>query len=798
MVTVGAHTLKRSVLAAGASSGAVRAATASKSVSSLPGPTRKSSRSLASRVRRAWKRWSSEDGRRTRVGAMVAAFKMGIYFKVFITLLIAGRFLFSSVQMSFPTSAIDVDAHHSRLRSSTHAPAARVIVVAERGDAHKLSALLRSLSSARYGGAKVDLDVWTFRSSMCNAVPLPLYPLAVVVFGPPRFDHSIDSAVASLRWPHGRKTFVAVKDEPDWARTWIATSGTANETIVFVDATSARAVSPAYYEWLVAARARMGAGTRVNAAVFALDAVGAPGAKPGTGAVLTEAFMPATTVFSPTQDAWSAFLEWHEKQSARWFSRPRIPRALRTSGYDLIKSFRVHPLRAWFSQFLFNFEERVVHPILPGGKALILHTSKPVNGRRRGAGEVWGVHLVSPADLSGLFSGSVDKLPIPEKPKVLKWDASINPYGSAFGIETSGISTQIQLVRLQDVMSAEGATKYLAELDHVVEFSNTRAAGSPLWIMVVSGANANEVLSWLCNVATLGIVPKPLVLFAADARVAARLKKFVAEQPALLKETLVVSLDGALGALQRADDTMTPGSPADLRQLVEHAVLVRDLLGHGVALVQMHNSQIWLEDPQLHLRTAVDLGEQFAFGERVPGTVGGPEMVVAGTEGASIRDSLLFVRPTPATRRLWSEVASRLYREYRESMDVGDESRPGALANWWRGSGESGEAHVVLSELLLGNDKWYRHNMPSVKYASLSGERFVGGAWLDAFGGGGSTHVVLRPAVISNDGLGSEDARAARARRAGMWFWSGRCDGDVVRRAGRQLTRKRSGIATAR
>lgn len=713
---------------------------------------------------------------------MFAAFKMGLYFKVFITLVLLLRFASHSSQRAYPSTSIGREDHFFAVSSAPVSPALRIVVITQGGYSDNLKSLLQSLSEADYDRDAVALDVWMFASSTCNYVPLPLYPLAMAIFGPPRFDHAIPGVVHSVNWPHGEKTLVAVRSEPDWTRAWESSRGTMNETLLFLDAALARSVSPSFYIWLKRARVAINRGMMADAGVLSLDAVNIPDGVPVRDrAVLLEQFFPATAAFSPTQDTWITFLKWHALQTRSWVARPKLGKDLALGGYNFIESLRVHPVRAWFAQFLALYNERVLHPVLAENQTLLLRSAGTTGPRVAGTGGRGEVRIDAQSELeASRFDGTLKDMVVPERPVLIKSTGIVTTADMTFGNPIAKIPAKTRHATIEDLVDKDAAAKYRDVLRRIGEFARSRGTQS-ISLTLTTQAFVETTLSWLCNVVLLDIAPPAIVIVASDDKVADSLDAFLTEHPRLKQGSLVISMQGAVRAMSHAqspDAALDHGSSAYWMLRLQRTSLLRDLLGHGVSILLFETDQIWLSDPtpfiqhELQQRSSSDsLAEDYRL----------PDMVITRNTRKEVAGNFLYMRPTVSTRQLLSTVIDRFYASYQVMFD-GSTTKRGELLH-------IANDQSLLTTLILEHDWVYSKNFPGVKYTVLNEQLFVDGTWFRDFEDDDGNRATKRtnyqsesslyPVVLNNNFLDGVDARIRRAQRFGFWFLKASEDGSA-------------------
>lgn len=751
-------------------------------------------------LRRYWKKLNAKDssGKRSRLGQMFAAFKMGLYFKVFITLVLILRFASQSSQRAYPASSISRDDHFFAVASTPVSPSLRIIVMTQAGYTKNIRGLLQSLAKADYDRDTVSLDVWMFATSTCNYAPLPIYPLAMAIFGPPRFDHSIPPLVHSVQWGHGEKTLVAMRSEPDWTKVWESNRGTANETLLFIDGTAAQSVSPAFYLWLKRARLAVDRGMIANAGVFSLDAVNIPDGVPASDrAVLLEQFFPASAAFSPTQDAWITFLKWYALRTRRWLARPVLGTDLPVGGYSRIEWLRVQPTRTWFTQFLGLYKERVVHPILGENQTLVLRSPGSTGPRVAGTGGDAVVRLNRLSELdANQFRGSLKDVTVPERPVLMKPNGTVTTPDSPFGLTVGKIPGKTRGAVIEDLVHGEAAAKYRDVIRRIGEFARSRGSHS-ISITLTTGSFVDTTMSWLCNVALLDIAPPAIVIVASDDKVAKDLTSFIGQHPRLEQGSLVISMHGAVKAVA---NTLSPekalhfGSSEYWMLMLQRTFLLRDSLEHGVSILHFETDQMWLSDPMPYVR------HELMYSKASDSAVEDfrvPDMVATINTRKEVAGNFFYLRPSVSTRHLLSTVVDRFFVSYKASLrmrEVKDKAYH-YIAN----------DQSLLTTLVLEHDWVYAHNFPTVKYSVLNDQLFVDGTWFLDFEDENGRRVKKRnhykselslyPVVLNNNFLIGVEAKARRAQRFGFWFIKKtdegpQCDAEAVQRAARSGSSK--------
>lgn len=724
------------------------------------------------------------------------AFKMGLYFKVLITAILILRFASHSSQRASPLDSTTPEDHFNRLAAAPVSPSLRITIVTQSGYADNVANLLKSLSKADYDRDVVALDVWMFFSSTCDYLPLPVYPLAMAVFGPPRFDHSIPPVVHDFEWSHGEKTLIAERSEPDWSKLWESNRGTANESLLFLDATLATAVSPAFYVWMKKAQLATERGMIANAGVLSLDAVSIPDGVPVSDrAVLLEQFFPSTAAFSPTQDVWTAFAKWHSLRRRRWFATPSLPKELALGGYDRIDALRIDPARAWFAQFLAAYRERVVYPVLPSNQTLVLRRRGTTGESLSGTGDDGIVQIHSTSELeASLFNASLKDEVLPERPVLVKPNGDVGTLDAPFGFSKGKVPGKTRGAHIEDLLDKHAAAKYKDALRRIADFARSRGSKS-ISLTLTTGAFMDTTLSWLCNVIFLDIAPPAIVIVASDDKVADALIAFIKQHKRLEQGSLVISLQGALKAVAYASSPDAPlqfGFSEYWMLVLQRTFMIRDLLEHGLSILLFETDQVWLSDPMPYIRHELQNPTPSKKGSGYENTRIS-DMVITLNTRHEVCGNFFFVRPSIGTRNVFTAVVDRFFVSYQVSLN----SRPAKEKKFHYIANDQS----LLTNLVLEHDRIFSHKFPGVKYSVLNEELFVDGTWFLDFEDEGGRKVSKRkhytsesslyPVILNNDFLTGIEERMKRAQRFGFWFLkksatdlSPMCDEETIKKAG--------------
>lgn len=725
------------------------------------------------------------------------AFKMGLYFKFLITAVLILRFASHSSQRASPTHSVTREDHFKHLASAPVSPSLRIIVVTQSGYADNIATLLKSLSKADYDRDAVALDIWMFFSSTCDYLPLPIYPLAMAVFGPPRFDHSIPPVVHDFEWSHGEKTLIAERSEPDWSKLWESNRGTANESLLFLDATLSTAVSPAFYVWMKKAQLAIERGMIANAGVLSLDAVSIPDGVPASDrAVLLEQFFPSTAAFSPTRDVWTTFSKWHSLRRRRWFAAPSLPRELALGGYDKIDALRIDPVRAWFAQFLAAYRERVVYPVLPGNQTLLLRRKGTTGDSLSGTGGAAGlvqIHLTSELEAS-LFNGSLNDEALPERPVLVKANGDVGTLDAPFGFSEGKMPGRNRGAHIEDLLDKHAATKYRDTLRRIADFARSRGSKS-ISLTLTTSAFLDTTLSWLCNVIFLDIAPPAIVIVASDDKVADALTAFIKQHKRLEQGSLVISLEGAVKAVAYAsspDAALHFGFSEYWMLMLQRTFMIRDLLEHGLSILHFETDQIWLSDPVPYIRHELQHPTPSKKGSDDE-NIRTPDMVITLNTRHEVCGNFFFLRPSIGTRNVLTAVVDRFFVSYQASLN----SRPAKEKKFHYIANDQS----LLTTLVLEHDWVFSHKYPAVKYSVLNEDLFVDGTWFLDFEDEEGRKVSKRkhytsesslyPVLLNNNFLIGIEEKMKRAQRFGFWFLkksatdlSPMCDEAIIKKAG--------------
>lgn len=779
---------------------------------------------LFARSRRWWRKLNDKEifGRRAKLSHLIHAFKMGVYLKIGITLLLLLRLASHSSQMTFPRGAISRGEHYHALSSAKNTPSMRIIVLASHGSPSKLQALLESLERANYVSEDaVALDIWLHTSSYANALPFIVYPVAVAIFGPPRFDHATAAVAATFQWTKGKKSVIAVRSETEWSSTWLATPATANDTILFVDAARASLLSSNFVSWLRRAHMR-----RADIAAYALDSLAITSSsiadsEQHTGelaydrrtgnSIVAEAFFPATAVFSPVTDVWITFLQWHKIRKTRWLNHPRIHRRLRLGGFDKWDALLMDPLRAWFSQFCEEYRARIVHPVLPDDRVLVVRREGTTDPRIvSGAGLVPMKEYTSSVHLS-VSAENPSRVHNEESPTfvlaaehslpVLKWDGQRDILSHAFGCAAKRSSSSktvrkfsrdiVREFTFRDVFGAEAEAHHL-EVVNSVEKHGWKTGGSEIHITSVSTeADLYNAMNWLCNVAAVRIIPRCLVIFARGEDLSRRMEEYIerlnrhrypASRPLVLSLASADDQQGPSAGRHFADSENY--SRDEMLFVLEKYLVIHEIISRGLNVVLFEPDQLWFSSPEPYIHNVL-ISSKFADGtvaEREYDADGkAPEFIAAHNSGGEVSPSFVYIRATLTTRQVWCETGAMLNSIYLSKIDSMQKG------NRFRSKGSSGFCEQHQMNVILAHRMRSLHRRrPRPRISGLDPDLFADASRLMQIGveahsqasrtGSGATPAMglKRAPVVANvhDGCDKDEIASwnSRARKGGFWF----------------------------
>ncbi len=213
----------------------------------------------------------------------------------------------------------DLDTVEAPVEYRAKPVAARLIVMTM--NRHRaLKRLLRSAAEARYGGHRIDLDIWVDRRSVEEEL-----------------DANVLNVTETQDWPHGTKTIYRRRRPgglyQQWIWTWNPSEDSDEFALILEDDLE---LSPAWYEWLTEARRRYGndkdtAGFTLQRLILQLR---------GKKKILT--FPENTPVFknhllgswgfAPKREVWLEFRKWFE-ETVRAGKKPYVHDLLSSRWY---------------------------------------------------------------------------------------------------------------------------------------------------------------------------------------------------------------------------------------------------------------------------------------------------------------------------------------------------------------------------------------------------------------------------------------------------------------------------------
>ncbi|GAB0498154.1 hypothetical protein MMPV_009495 [Pyropia vietnamensis] len=281
--------------------------------------------------------------------------------------------------------------------------------------------------------------------------------------------------------------------------------------------------------------------------------------------------------------------------------------------------------------------------------------------------------------------------------------------------------------------------------------------------------------------------------------------------PSLADRVAVIRLSGVGGggggaragsASGRGDSF---GAPGYWQLMLERTLLLSQLLDRGVGVLLFETDQVWMGDPLPDVLRLVSHGcsaravqhppvttitvADASADDAVAASVAVRPADLVGTTNTrnEIMGNFLFLRPTLATRRLWSEVASQFAAVYtRHKLASRRSSRALDIDN----------DQSLLTDLATRtrSQRAWTATHPAARVCVLPRNKYVDGRWYDAYSASGKPHTfrthyrgtaAAAPTLINNNFIVGIAAKEARARRYGHWFVSptGECDAQAVHQA---------------
>ncbi|KAK1862561.1 hypothetical protein I4F81_005129 [Pyropia yezoensis] len=517
---------------------------------------------------------------------------------------------------------------------------------------------------------------------------------------------------------------------------------------------------PGWFVALAAARAAYGAdvrvagyalhpltSVRVRSAGTAAAAAAAWAAAPvdagvaAAGVALSSGLSPAgATAYAPARRAdWAAFAAWLTARRREWYLWPVIPPGLKYPPRGVGPGGAGDPKKspAWTA-----FTGRTVAH-WGGWHARYL-------AEMEGSGGV--VAHLDVATLAAAGAATVAVPPLAALPRYTLNGTLLRPAGSV----------------------AAGSHPPLLPPDVRSQLLALAAAhGNTLSLTVVTRDFLPFARSWVCNVDAAGVRPPGVVWVATDADAAAAL--------AAIPATATVRLDALAAAPRGRRDGY--GSRAYWGLMLARTRLIGELLGAGVDVFAFETDAVWLGDPLTHIRSVLAADGDGGDGG---GSGGGVDLVGTFDSRHEVAGNLLYLRPTPATRRLWAAVTARFAASVAGRYARGRRSPKGDYAYI------ENDQSLLTKELLYGAD---RDAVPVV-FRALDTDRFVDGRWYPAVAGtpgdaGGAyrSAAAAAPVLVNLNFIIGVGEKVARAVAAGHWFWvdapaggggDGRCDTAAV------------------
>lgn len=694
----------------------------------------------------------------------------------------------------------------------------RVVIVVPSTDivsVERLSALAASLADAKYNlskGVSLNFVLVDRKETLSLARVLGRDTSGVSVT-------TLQNFASSFQWPHGPK-FVNVFHN---SAEWVSVAAGVPTVLVFADV--AAAVSPAYFDsyvWdaLGVSSGMDGHSAAVGAPILAasLDSI-IPAGDAGAGGSLTGTtaragvFFPSMSAFVPTPDAWALFLRWRQVRATRdtyesvaaigGVSLSLVAGKGPLDFPDLDKSpLKGDDVRTSFAEFLYWYGGHVLHPLVGDGLLLVDRNplTKPSTGDMgplagasapKTSANLNPLRLRSrPKECCALFDG-VARWPVSmtQDPTVLTLAGNMSSSGDLRSVPFSS-STGIFRGFSADVVAASAETKESRDADlahtkavaRIAEYAKLRGGGRIAFTLVTE-AFVETTYSWVCNALAVDALPKALVLGAGDASVVRALESlFVNDTRLSQDDALIIDLSDAIHATSASEK---PAEGLDFGQssywllMLERTALLRDVLDAGVAVLHFETDQIWFGDPMVEIERCMGTPAGVERGGGIKGETikdGTPvDMVITINTREEASGNFFYLRPTLATRHLWSLVTTSFQASYRKSLS----SREAKLGKWHYIENDQS----LFTKFGLGKDPWYQQNFPAATYAVLDRQRFLDGTWYldfeDEKGGKVSTrsHYVskesLNPVVLNNNFMIGVGPKKLRAQRFGHWFWDG-------------------------
>lgn len=292
---------------------------------------------------------------------------------------------------------------------------------------------------------------------------------------------------------------------------------------------------------------------------------------------------------------------------------------------------------------------------------------------------------------------------------------------------------------------------------------------------------------------------------AADQATASAALPSLADRVAVIRLSGVGGGGGGAGAGSASNRGDSFGAPGYWQLMLERTLLLSQLLDRGVGVLLFETDQVWMGNPLPDVLRLVSHGCSARAVRHPPvstataadapwddapaaaAAVRPADLVGTTNTRNEIMGNFLFLRPTLATRRLWSEVATQFAAVYtRHKLATRRSSRALDIDN----------DQSLLTDLATRarSQRAWTATHPAARVCVLPRNKYVDGRWYDAYSSNGKPHTfrthyrgtaAAAPTLINNNFIVGIAAKEARARRYGHWFVSagGGCDARAVHQA---------------
>ena len=293
-------------------------------------------------------------------------------------------------------------------------------------------------------------------------------------------------------------------------------------------------------------------------------------------------------------------------------------------------------------------------------------------------------------------------------------------------------------------------------LDRIVELG--RKTGGAVSLTIVNEAFLETACSWICNVDIAGIRPPGVIWITTDDKSYETLRQ--------VPDSYAIKMQEFKGA--QASTGTSYATPGYWLLMLERTQLIQEILQQGVGVFLFETDQIWLRDPVPFVQRLIHSGD---------------EVDIVGTLDTrhEIGGNFLFLNPTLATRRLWSEVCRRFEKAYRDNRIA----QRSSLRRKYIENDQS-----TLTKLVFFNEAFKAKN--PVVFRTLDTERFVDGRWYKGREKSTKTPFYFSktsqsPIVINNNFVKGIDNKKQRAIKHDHWFLTeGKCNVERVKKAVRE------------